>query len=209
MKEEIKETRAWFTKILTEGAKNLVEKAISDNSGRRSFTDKELELIKRGMEKRIIMVEGNKFVLSNNPERRYDAFTLNREYFTQFAVFVELIEEYGYKIKDCQFEYHMMDICVFRNKKPFIYIETKVSDYETKKLINEIKKKYSKNLQELQNLPDRGNDPLRKAKYIFSDKPKFLKVITPQNSFSYSVEYTKNGFNLYQIDNIPKANNSL
>lgn len=209
MKEKIRKTRAWFTKVLTEGAKNLVEKTISDNSGRRSFTDKELELIKQGIEKGIIMVEGNKFILSNSPERHYDAFTLNREYFTQFAVFVELIEEYGYKIKNCQFEYHMMDICVFQNEKPFIYIETKVSDHETKRLINEIKEKYSKNLREFQNLPDRGNDSLRKAKYIFSDKPRFLKIVTPKNSFSYSVGYTKDGFNLNQIDDIPKANNSL
>lgn len=203
------EIRPWFTKILTEGAKNLVEKVISDNSGRRSFTDKELKLIKQGIERGIIAVEGNKFILSPSPERCYDAFTLNREYFTQFAAFVELVEEYGYALKDCQFEYHMMDICVFQDGKPFIYIETKVSDYETKKLINEIKEKYSKNLQEFQDLPDRGNDSLRKAKYIFSDNPKFLKVITPKNSFSYSIQYTKDGFNLNQVNDIPKTNNSL
>lgn len=155
------------------------------------------------------MIEGNKFILSNNPKSQYDAFTLNREYFTQFAAFMELIEKYGYKIGDCQFEYHMMDICVFQNGKPLIYIETKISDYETKKLINEIKEKYSKNLREFQNLPDRGNDALRKAKYIFSDKPGFLKVITPKNSFSYSIKYTEDGFSLHQIDDIPKANKSL
>jgi len=203
------ETRVWFAKILTEGAKNLVEKAVSDNSGRRSFTDKELELIKQGVEKGIIAIEGNKFILSPSPKRHYDAFTLNREYFTQFATFVELIEKYGYKIENCQFEYHMMDICVFQNGKPFIYIETKVSDYETKKLIDEIKEIYSKDLLKYQNLPDRGNDPLRKAKYIFSGKPKFLKIVNPKNSFSYSIKYTKDGFNLDQVDDIPKAGNSF
>ena len=207
--EKYVEIRAWFTKILNEGAKNLIEKAVSDSSGRRSFTDKELKLIKRGIEKGIIIVEGNKFILSNDQERRYDAFTLNREYFTQFAVFIGLIEEYGYKIKDCQFEYHMMDICVLQNEKPFIYIETKVSDHETKKLIDELREKYSKNLRKFQDLPDRGNDPLRKAKYIFSDKPRFLRIVNSRNSFSYSIKYTKDGFNLNQIDDIPKADNSL
>ena len=200
------DTRNWFKKILTEGAKSLVEKAMSDNSDRRSFTDKELELIKQGIEKGIIVVEGNKFILSNDPKHRYDAFTLNREYFTQFAALIDLIKEYGYKVQDCHFEYHMMDICVFQKEKPFIYIETKVSDYETKKLVDEIKEKYSKNLQEFQNLPDRGIDSLRKAKYIFSDKPNFLKVVNPKNSLSYSIEYNQNGFSLNQIEDVPKAN---
>ncbi len=199
------ETRDWFANILTEGARNLVDQIMVDKSGYRSFPDKELELIKQGIEKGIIIVEGNKFILSPNPERRYDAFTLNREYFTQFAAFVELIEKYGYAIENCQFEYHMMDICVFLNGKPFIYIETKVSDYETKKLIDEIKEVYSKDLLKYQNLPDRGNDPLRKAKYIFSDRSEFLKIITPNNSFSYSIGYTHNGFNLKEIDDVPKA----
>ncbi|GAI32454.1 unnamed protein product [marine sediment metagenome] len=199
------EKRIWFTNLLKEGAKNLVEKIVTDKSGRRSFTDKEIDLIKKGIEKKIIVVEGNKFILSHNPERLYDAFTLNREYFTQFAAFIELVEQYSYKIEECKFEYHMMDICVFKNATPYIYIETKISDSEAQKLITEIKEKYSKNLQAFKNLPDRGNDSLRKSKYIFFDKPKFLKIITPNNYFAYSIEYTKQGFNLSTIDDIPKA----
>lgn len=199
------ETRSWFANILTDGAKNLIEKIVANDSGRRNFPDKELELIKQGVEKGIIIIEGNKFILSPSPERRYDAFSLNREYFIQFATFIELIEKYGYAIKNCRFEYHMMDICVFLNEKPYIYIETKVSDYETKELINKIKEMYSKDLPKYQNLPDRGNDPLRKAKYIFSDKPGFLKIINPKNSYAFSIEYSKEGFKLKEIDDIPKA----
>jgi len=197
------DTRAWFKELLDEGAKSLVKKVMTGTEGRRSFTDKELELVRKGIEKRIIIVEGNKFTLP--PKQQYDAFTLNRELFLQFATFVELIEQYGYKVEDCRFEYHLMDICVLKDAKPYIYVETMVEDSRTRKLVDDIEKKYSKNVQSLMNLPDRGNDALCKSKCIFSDKPKFLKIVTPNTACSYSVEHTSEGFNLSTIEDIPEA----
>lgn len=203
----MKKDKLWFKKILSDAALAMVNDIINNPYHRRHIEDKEMQLIKRGMEMGIIKTKGNLFILETDSSRRYDAFTLNREYFTQFAALISLITKYKYPLKDCQFEYHLMDICVFKNKKPFIYVEVKINDYLTEKLYKEITEKYSKNLDSFKDMIDRGNDALRKAKYIFEDKPKYFYLVTPKQKLAFSIRYTKTGFNLDKITDIPFLEN--
>lgn len=200
---KIQNNKLWFQKILNKAALAMIDKILNDRGHRRHIEDKEIQLIKKGIKAGIIKVKDNLFTIGKESSKRYDAFTLNREYFTQFATLVSLITEYGYLLKDCHFEYHLMDICVFKNKKPFIYVETKINDYQAEKLYREIREKYSKNLDLFEKVPDRGNDALRKAKYIFQDKPKYFWLVTPKQKIAFIIEYTKKGFNLHKASDIP------
>lgn len=197
-------SKEWFKRIMQNAASSLVDRIVDNKNNTRNITDKEIDLIRTGVEEGIIAVSGNVFTLRNQSKSPYDAFTLNREYFVQFATLVELITDYGYLEKDCQFEYHLMDICVFQNSKPFIYIETKVNDHACQKLITEIKDKYSKNVTEFEGQNDRGIDALRKAKYVFRDKPHFLCLINPFKKYAFSVKFDEVGFRLVSEKDIPK-----
>ena len=195
--------KLWFKKILGDAALAMVDEIVRDSKHHRYIEDKEIELIRKGIKIGIIKNKGNFFILKTDSSKKYDAFTLNREYFTQFATLISLITEYRYPLKDCQFEYNLMDICVFRNKKPFIYVEAKTTDYSAKKLYKEINEKYSKNIDSFKNEPDRGNDALRKAKYIFKDRPEYFYLVTPKHKLTFNIKYTKKGFSLNEIKDIP------
>jgi hypothetical protein len=52
---------------------------------------------------------------------------------------------------------------------------------------------------------DRGNNPLRKAKYIFRDRLQYLWLVTPRNRRAFKISYTADGFSLEPIADIPKA----
>jgi len=195
--------KLWFKKILSDAALAMVDEIISDPNHRRHIEDKEIDLIKEGMNRGIIKTQGNLFILKTDTSRRYDAFTLNREYFTQFAALISLISDYKYPLKDCQFEYHLMDVCVFKNKKPFIYVEAKINNYLVEKLYKDITEKYCKDVDLFKDVPDRGNDALRKAKYIFKDRPKYFWLVAPKKKLSFKISYTKKGFNLNKIPDVP------
>ena len=194
----------WLEPVLDQAARVLVKNILNDPKHPRYITEREAELIHRGVEQGIIQIEGNIFRLPTTNKGRYDAFTLNREYFVQFATLVDLITEHGYPASDCQFEYHLMDICVFKDGQPYIYIETKVGDQSSKKLIEEMTNIYASQLVSFLDKPDRGIDALRKAKYIFRDHPKYFGVINPSMRYFYEVHYTETGFSLETIPDLPK-----
>jgi len=195
--------KLWFKRVLSDVALSMVDEIITNPDHRRHIEDKEMKLIKKGVEKGIIKTEGNLFILKTDTSKRYDAFTLNREYFTQFVALISLISDYKYPLKNCQFEYHLMDICVFKNKKPFIYVEAKINNYLVEKLYKDITEKYCKNVDSFKGVPDRGNDVLRKAKYIFKDRPGYFWLVAPRQKLSFKIRYTKKGFNLHKIPDIP------
>lgn len=194
----------WLGSVLDRAARLLVKSIINDPKHTRYITEREAGLIHRGVERGIIQIEGNIFHLPTTNKGRYDAFTLNREYFLQFATLVSLITEHNYPATACAFEYHLMDICVFQNGKPFIYIETKVGDRASQKLIDEIIHTYAGNLTSLMNQSDRGIDALRKAKYIFRDRPQYFGVINPTMEYFFRINYSETGFSLDKIPDLPK-----
>lgn len=207
MQKKLK-NKEWFKEMLNKAALAMVDKIIEDKSSNRHINEEEIQLIGKGFEMGILKIDGNLFTVQSDTKKKYDAFTLNREYFTQFATLIVLISKYGYPVEDCYFEYNLMDICVFKDKKPFIYVETKVNNYQAEKLYKEIKEKYSKNVKKFEEIIDRGNDPLRKTKYIFKDRPKYFWIVTPNKKIASTIEYTKTGFNLREVSDIPTSNNS-
>lgn len=196
--------RLWLESVLDRAARLLVKNVINDPKHARYITEREAGLIHRGVERGIIQIEGNIVHLPTTNKGRYDAFTLNREYFVQFATLVSLITEHNYAASDCAFEYHLMDICVFKHGKPYIYIETKVGDRASKKLIDEITRTYASRLTSFLNQPDRGRDALRKAKYIFRDHPLYFGVVNPIMEYYFRIHYSKTGFSLEEIPDLPK-----
>lgn len=197
--------KTWFEETLGMAASALVKKVVNDQKHSRFITQSEIDLIRKGVDRGLIHIDGNLFSLPSQQKRRYDAFTLNREYFVQFATFVKLIIELGYNVSDCAFEYHLMDICVFKDDKPFIYVETKVSDVSSKKLIDELTNTYSLNVTKYQDQPDRGIDALRKAKYIFRDRPRYLSIINPIQEYTFEIRYTSIGFSLQKVVHLPNS----
>lgn len=195
--------REWFEAVLGRAAQTLVRNIVQDRGHPRYITEAEIAMIRQGVDRGIIRVDGNLFSLLRG-QGRYDAFTLNREYFIQFATLVSLIIDYGYPASDCAFEYHLMDICVFKSGKPYIYIETKVGDQSSKKLLGEISGTYATEIRSFMDRPDRGVDALRKAKYIFRDRPKYFGVINPAKKYCFEIQYTDTGFSLEKIPELPK-----
>lgn len=203
------QVKKWFEEILNTAASALVKKVVNEPNHSRFITQQEIELIKKGVDRGLIDIEGNLFSLPSQQKRRYDAFTLNREYFIQFSTFVKLISEQGYKVSDCFFEYHLMDICVFKDGKPYIYIETKVSDPSSKKLIDELTNTYAPDVTKFKDQPDRGIDALRKAKYIFRDRPQYFSIINPVQEYSFEIHYTPIGFSLQKISKLPTSEDKV
>jgi hypothetical protein len=108
------------------------------------------------------------------------------EYYVQVAEFIRLYEslkEKGYGIK---FEDELMDIGVYEREILQACCEVKEKSSKAEELIRGIRK-----FQRSATLPeeDRGNDPLRKAKYISRLKPLYFYVVAIGRRYEYRVEY--------------------
>lgn len=188
----------WFSKLLDELGRAYIGEISSSNS----FSAKEMALLRKGVEQGFVSIKGSKFQLKDEKKHTYSFFTLNREYLVQIAAYVELITEYGYPSERCKFEYHLMDVVVFqKDGSPHIYVEAKKKDDELEKLTNSISK-YSDNVP--MDAKDRGNDPLRKCKYIVNDKPKYLWLVGPDHRLSFLIEHIETGFHLKKLQELPK-----
>ncbi len=117
----------------------------------------------------------------------------NWEYFVQLAGFRDLVMEYGYPAEWMKFEYHessgsvnvAVDIGIKIPGGGVIFVEVKESEAQWKNLITAVQAvgEEGVDLDE----PDRGNDPLRKAKYIIGGHP------------DYFVGYSSGGFDAYRV----------
>lgn len=200
-----------FFAFLNQAALAMVGSVASGENGNRHVEDNEIELIGRGVKSGLLSLVGNKVHVPRHTkngliEGKYDLFTLNREYLTQFAALSALVYDYGYSPDDCWLEYELMDVCVMRPKTsaPFIYVETKAPKRESEMDIF-LKKieGYAPSIARLLDEHDRGNDPLRKAKYIFKHKPEYLWLFTPKSRQAFKISYTAEGFSLEPIHDIP------
>lgn len=191
-----------FLGTLDTAARAMVRKVVTDESSTRFVQDNEIELINEGIVNGLLHVDGNVVYLKGSDVRAYDLFTLNREYLTQFAAYTALVTKYGYPIAQCRFEYHFMDVCAFLEEKPFVYVETKIAERPTDLLLEKILA-YAPKVARLLEEVDRGNDPLRKAKYIFNDKPAYLWLVTPKRRQAFRIAYTAEGFSLEAVPDIP------
>lgn len=114
----------------------------------------------------------------------------NWEYFVQLSEFIRLYEAFKTKKVELRFEDDLMDIGIYRGNKLWICCEIKEKSSQAQYLIREIKKHQDKT-----ELPsaDRGNDPLRKAKYIAKLKPQYFYLVSIGRRFEFRVEYPEQG----------------
>ena len=113
----------------------------------------------------------------------------NWEYFVQVSEYIRLLEAFKTKSVDLKFEDDPMDIGIYRKNKLWVCCEIKEKSSQAQHLIREVKK-----YQDANELPvsDRGNDPLRKAKYIANLKPQFFYLVSIGRRFEFRIEYPEN-----------------
>jgi hypothetical protein len=186
--------RDWFESLFVDAASHF------GKFHTQQFSDWEMELLKRAFEGKLLEWQNHLFRVSTS-NKPYSMFTLNREYFIQFAAFASLVYDYGYPPEDCKIEYEMMDILVKKNGEPFICVETKVRDSAMDSLLKGINK-YSSSVD---SVPiNTRNDALSKANYIFKSKSAFFWLLNASKRWAFSVEHHDGGFSLLPINDIPK-----
>lgn len=154
-------------------------------------------LLGYGIKNKVIIPKGRVFTLKDLPQSKgtYNWFSHGRapkpapnwEYFVQVAEFIRFHAVASMR-RDLSitFEDGLMDIGVYRNNKLFIYCEIKERASQIQKLVQEIRKLQS-NID--LTTPDRGNDPLRKAKYLIKQKPEYFVTSAIGARFEYRVVY--------------------
>ena len=108
------------------------------------------------------------------------------EYYIQVAEYIRLFEALKDKGYELTFEDRSMDIGIYKNGTLIVYCEIKEKSSQAESLVGRIRK-----YEHAEELPreDRGDDPLRKAKYISTLKPAFFYVVSIGRRFEYRVEY--------------------
>jgi len=108
------------------------------------------------------------------------------EYFIQVAEYIRLYE--AFKDKNCTltFEDDLMDIALYYNNNLKVCCEIKEKSTQAEKLIEGIKE-YENAIYLASD--DRGNDPLRKAKYIVNFRPDYFYVVSIGRRFEFRCIY--------------------
>jgi hypothetical protein len=148
----------------------------------------------------------NRFTYSSGLKRIYP----NYEYLVQIATFRDLVVEYGYDPKWMKFEYHesvppvwvSVDIGIQIPNGPKIFVEVKETKSQWQSLILEVEAIGNRGVD--LSAPDRGNDPLRKAKYIAAGRPDFFVGYCPEGFDPYDVKYEPEG--QFQLRSAPIPN---
>jgi hypothetical protein len=162
-------------------------------------------LLGLGLKSGLIIPRGQVFVLRGLPSNKgpYSWFSRyagakgpapNWEYFVHVAEFIRFHTIAAAKRLSVSFEDDTMDIAIYQNDRLFIYCEVKENVSQIQKLIRGIKT-YQSGVDLA--APDRGNDPLRKAKCIVKRKPEYFTRVAIGARFEYKIIYLKdNGFGL-------------
>jgi hypothetical protein len=111
------------------------------------------------------------------------------EYYVHISEYIRLYESFKSKNIELKFEDNLMDIGLYKDGNLWVCCEIKEKSSQAKKLIREIKQ-----YQIASELPDsdRGNDYLRKAKYIAKFKPEYFFVVSLGRRYEFRVEYPPN-----------------
>ncbi len=111
------------------------------------------------------------------------------EYYIQVSEYTRLFEAFRGKDYELRFEDDLMDIALYHGNDLIVCCETKEKSKQAQSLIRGIKK-----YESASSLPekDRGNDSLRKAKYIVEHKPPYFYVVSIGRRFEYRISYPDN-----------------
>lgn len=168
-------------------------------------------LIIQGIKENLIILDGKNFFIKSKSSQRgpynwFSKFLSNKEpapnweWFIHAAEFVRFSHIANVNNLTAIFEDDLMDIALYKNKKLVVCCEVKEKANQLQKLIKGIKT-YKNNIDFTIN--DRGNDPLRKAKYIIKRKPEYFCGVAIGARFEFKVNYPNiNSFELTE-DVIP------
>lgn len=163
------------------------------------------DLLSSGLETRILIPEGRSFTLKGLQPGKgpYNWFSQNQqkltpqpnwEYFVQVAEYIRLFPIAAKRGLQLTFEDKLMDICLHDGDELVVCCEVKVDKNQAEGLIAGIKQ-YEKGID--YHAVDGGNDPLRKAKYIVGNRPRFFCVVAIGYRREFRVEYqSSEGFQL-------------
>lgn len=150
-----------------------------------------------GIEKGIVVPNGCAFRIKglNKTKGPYNWFSRdnakhrpnpNWEYYIQVAEYIRLSQAFQSSNHVLTFEDTFMDIGVYKDNQLLVCCEIKEKSSQAKTLIAGIKD-YQTNID--WTAPDRGNDPLRKAKYIVRQRPLFFYLVAIGVRYEFSVSY--------------------
>ena len=124
----------------------------------------------------------------------------NWEYYVQVAEYVRLFPIAQYRGLEMGFEDELMDLTLREGERLLVCCEVKVNEIEMKNLVNKMKK-YEPKID--RTADDRGNDPLRKAKYIDEHKPEYFYLLAIGARMEFRVEYISGKVFQLTPDTIP------
>jgi len=158
-----------------------------------------------GLEQGLVIPQGYTFLLKGlapgkGPYRWFSRLASgpnpNWEYYVQVAEYVRLSTALAGRGYELTFEDDLMDIGVYKGGQLVVCCEVKEKSSQATRLLGRMKS-YGPgvNLSE----PDRGNDPLRKARYLVTKRPKYFYLIAIGARFEFSVVYPGNhSFELHE-----------
>lgn len=169
-------------------------------------------LLGEGIEHGIILCQGHKFSLqglspSKGPYSWFSKYSSaqepnpNWEYYIQVAFYAQLYFLAQSKGLTLTFEDDLMDIALYNGKNLVVCIEVKEKASQIQELISGIKKYQNNEVDFTSN--DRGNDPLRKAKYIMNKRPEYFCGYSIGARFDFKVVFSENNTFKMEKDIIP------
>jgi hypothetical protein len=161
-------------------------------------------LIALGVADGLVVPEGAKFTLRGLPGKGPYAWfsrrstpkepTPNWEYFVQAAEFVRLTRIAVPRGFVVTFEDQLMDLGLYRDGRLIVCCEVKERAGQIHGLVKRMQQ-YESGVDLSQR--DRGNDPLRKAKYLVTRRPEYLALVGIGVRLEYKVAYSEDrGFRL-------------
>lgn len=177
---------------------------------RTRLTDPVVEWVGYGIERGAIIEQGFVFNVADNAPGKgpYQWFSrrkaatepqCNWEYYVQAAFFARLWEPCRGASYTLTFEDALMDLAIRGQGKLLWCVEVKESAPQITRLLRALViPGTAVNLE----APDRGNDPLRKAKYLVRHKPEFFSAVAIGSEHHFRVVYPReDSFQL--IEDVP------
>lgn len=167
-------------------------------------------LLGQGLQEVIIIPQGHRFSLKGLAANRgpfswfsrYSAArepSPNWEYFPHVALYSQLYTPLTSRGLALVFHDEHIDLAIYAGDRLLVYIEVKEKAEKLQALMAGIKR-YQTAID--LSAPDRGNDPLRKAKCIINGRPDYFCGYAIGARFDYKVHVSNNSFRL-EADVIP------
>lgn len=152
------------------------------------------------------------FRISEEGGRRFSWFSNNRsdgtigpnwEYFPHVGALAEFVLRYHYPARCLAFDRGIAaDIIAWKDGKAGLMVEVKEKRDVARNLTTNLANSFVHGVP--MDIPDRKNDPLRKAKYITNERPTYFATYAMAGIDQvFRVEYTTGGFLLKEMNSLP------